>query len=176
MKIRDILSAQYQKSERARKKDLEKPPVDSAQQSKKSQGSQGTNDQSVISKTARELQAATQLIRESVSVLKSMPAVRADAVAMAKQRVASGYYNRPEVIDNVAAIISEHLHAESPVSPSDLATDVIANISPTHAEMTKSDLVAIRKQLEKGLYHDSKEIDQVADRIMRFLGEVRDSQ
>ena len=177
MRIKDILTGNFHRANRTPEKAgrTEKTggnePVDSG-----ATGSIDKSDSTVISSEASELQQAAQLITESVEALKAMPDIREDAVAQAQSRVASGFYSSPEVLDRIAGIISEHLVAESPVSSSDLATDIIANISPQNADLTRQDLAAIRDNLEKGLYQDRDVIETVADKIYQFLGQLNSSE
>jgi len=161
-------------------------PIDSRGVSKKNSAnnSDGINasqkstasDRSQISEEAKQLQQAARLIEESVEQLKAMPEVRVEAVQRARERVESGYYDDPEVLAGIANIISEHLSAESPVSASDLATDVIANISPDHSEMTRVDLEDIKGYIEQNLYQDEQVIEEVASRILRFLHSLPDTK
>lgn len=168
MRIRDILTGTYQKVDRNRSKDLENADI------QRKKGADGTSqvrkgDSTEISSEARELQQAARLIDESVQILKAMPEVRSDAVEIARERVASGYYDQPHVMEEIAGILSEHLEAESPVSPSDLATDIISNISPDNVDLTRADLQEIKGYLEQGLYQDEEVIEEVAQRIYNFL-------
>ncbi|MCF7802888.1 MAG: flagellar biosynthesis anti-sigma factor FlgM [Candidatus Marinimicrobia bacterium] len=174
MRIKDILTGSFQKT--GRTKDKDGPRAVSPDQKSQSSDPVRKTDTTEISSEARELQQAAQLIQESVEILKSMPGIREDAVAMAKTRVESGYYDKPEVLHAVAGIIENHLTAESPVSSTDLATDIIANISPENADLTREDLQMIQENLEKGFYQNREVVEQVADRIYRFLGQVRSEE
>lgn len=174
MRIKDILTGHLQKLNRSRRKN---ETADAPGEIKK--GSSGSKakptDSTNISPEAKDLAQAAKLITESVEALKAMPDVRADAVTLAKKRVASGYYDSPKVIESVASIIAEHLVAESPVSSSDLATDIIADIDPKNADLTQQDLDTIRENLEKGLYQSEDVVQDVAEKILQFLGEIRDN-
>lgn len=175
MKIRDILTNNYLKNERLKQKKIREGTSDGTK-SAKSTDATGKTDQTQISAEARELQQSATLIQNSVEILKSMPAIREDAVLLARERVNSGYYDQPEVLDAVAGIIGQHLSANSPLSASDLATDIIANISPQNSDLTKSDLMTIRKNLEAGLYQSSEVVNTVADKIYQFLNSVNSSE
>ena len=175
MRIKDILTGNFQKLNRSRKHNENQEVAGKA--NKSASGSKlKTADSTYISSEARDLAQAAQLIHESVEALKAMPDVRADAVTLAKKRVASGYYNSPKVIEDVASIIAEHLVAESPVSPSDLATDIIADINPENANLTQRDLDTIRENLEKGIYQNEDVVQVVAEKLYQFLGEIRDNE
>jgi len=171
MRIRDLLTGSYQKTDRSRKKDLNNVEFQRKHKTE-SAGKTQRADSTSISQEARQLQQAAELITESVEILKAMPDIREEAVARAKDRVATGYYDQTQVIDTVATIIDEHLQADSPVSASDLATDIISNFSPENADFTKADLDEIRMNLEKGLYQDSEVIEEVARKIYSFLNDL----
>ena len=172
MKIRDILTNNYLKNERLRQKEVQQGKTGESGAAARA-GKSGAVDQTEISVEARELQQSARLIQESVEIMKNMPAIREDAVALARERVDSGYYRQPEVLNSVADIIGQHLAANSPLSASDLATDIIANVSPEHSELTKDDLLTIRENLEKGLYESSEVVNDVANKIYNFLSAVR---
>jgi len=174
MRVRDILTSNYLKNQKLRQKEMEKDRAAEASATDKT--AQSGNDTTQISDKARELQRSAKLIQDSVEILKKMPSIREDAVLLARDRVNSGYYNQPEVLDTVANIIGEHLATNSPLSASDLATDVIANVAPDQAELTKSDLLNIRKNLEQGVYESSEVVNKVADKIYQFLNGVQSGE
>lgn len=171
MRVRDILTNNYLKNQKLRQKEVEQKKT--SENSPADAVSKSGSDTTQISDKARELQQSAQLIQDSVEILKKMPSIREDAVALARDRVESGYYQQPKVLDEVANIIGEHLSANSPLSASDLATDVIANVSPGQANLTKSDLLNIRKNLEQGVYESSEVVNKVADKIYQFLSTVK---
>ncbi len=175
MKIQDILTNNYLKNQKAKQKKLKEEAAEGTSAASKTDKIMGS-DRTQISEKARELQQSAQLIQTSVEILKQLPSIREDAVALARERMNSGFYNQPEVTDTVAKIIGEHLSANSPLSASDLATDVIANISPDQAELTKTDLLNIRKSLEKGMTQNSDIITKVADRIYQFLNSINSQE
>lgn len=126
-------------------------------------------DKTDISDRAKQLQMASKMIQESVEEIKSMPAVREEAVTAAKERVQLGYYDRTEVLDNIAGVLSKHISSEKPVNADELATDIISNISPEDAKHSKKDLESIKKNIEVGMYKDNIVIEKVAHRISAFL-------
>jgi len=134
-----------------------------------------SNDSKQISEEAKQLQQAARLIQESVHQLHQMPDAREEAVQQAKERVASGFYDNPDILDNLAGILTEHLNADGPLSASDLATDVIATIAPEQSTLTRVDLEDIKKNIEGNLYQNEVVIDKVAARILRFLHSLPDS-
>jgi anti-sigma28 factor (negative regulator of flagellin synthesis) len=126
-------------------------------------------DKTDISDRAKQLQMASKMIQESVEEIKAMPAVREEAVTAAKERVQLGYYDKKEVLDDIAGVLTNHLSSEKPVNPDEMATDVIANISPEDARYSKKDLEGIKKNIETGMYTDNIVIEKVAHRISTFL-------
>ncbi|MBD3275359.1 MAG: hypothetical protein GF372_08620 [Candidatus Marinimicrobia bacterium] len=126
-------------------------------------------DKTDISDRAKQLQMASKMIQESVEEIKAMPAVREEAVTAAKERVQLGYYDKKEVLDDIAGVLSKHISSEKPVNADDLATDIIANISPEDALHSKKDLEGIKKNIEAGMYTDNIVIEKVAHRISAFL-------
>jgi len=163
MKIRDLFPGSPLDRRR-----IENNKVDQADKPVSSQKAP-SGDTTHISEEAKQLQQAARLIQESVHQLKQMPDTREEAVQRAKERVAEGFYDNPEVLENLADILTEHLNADGPLSASDLATDVIANIAPEHSNFTRVDLEDIKHNIESNLYQNEVVIDKVAARILRFL-------
>ncbi|HKJ68282.1 MAG TPA: flagellar biosynthesis anti-sigma factor FlgM [bacterium] len=166
MKIRDL----YPGSPLDRKR-IDQNNIDNSNKAKKSEQARkaSSGDRTQISDEAKQLQQAAKLIEESVEELKRMPDVRTEAVNRARERVQSGYYDDPEILNSIAGVITEHMNADGPISTSDLATDIIAQISPEHSKLTRVDLEDIQGKIEQNLYQNEVVIEKVTQRILQFL-------
>lgn len=165
MKIRDL----YPGSPLDRKRIDQNKNIDNSSSKANKSEKTSSGDRTQISDEAKQLQQAAELIEESVEQLKAMPEVRAEAVQRARDRVESGFYDHPDVLDSIVEILTEHINADGPISASDVATDIIAQISPETSNMTRVDLEEIKSNIEQNLYQDEVVIDKVAQRILRFL-------
>ncbi len=174
MKIRDL----YPGSPLDRKRIDQNNNIDNSSQARKSEQAKkaSSGDRTQISEEAKQLQQAAKLIEESVEQLKALPEVRADAVQRARDRVESGFYDNPEVLDSIVEILTEHINADGPISASDVATDIIAHISPETSNMTRVDLEDVKRNIEQNLYQDEVVIDKVAQRILRFLQSLPENE
>lgn len=137
----------------------------------KSKNANGLNpiDSTDISDRAKQLQMASKMIQESVEEIKSMPAIREEAITAAKERVKLGYYDKEEVLDDIGGVLTKHISSDKPIDADELAGEIISNISPEESQYTRKDLDSIKKNIESGLYNDSVVIEKVAQRITSFL-------
>lgn len=91
-----------------------------------------------------EVRIETQIIEGAKLVYEALPDVREDRVAQAKQRLTDGYYDRPEVIDQIAARLSADPEAV-PAAPLSLERQA-----------------EIKRRLTEGFYDSPQVVDTIA--------------
>ncbi|MFC1726221.1 flagellar biosynthesis anti-sigma factor FlgM [candidate division KSB1 bacterium] len=78
---------------------------------KKKTSSEGTTvaDQVQISPKARSLQSSQAVRKAALSALKTTPDVRDDKLKEVRQKIESGFYNQPQVMNDVANRIIDNI-------------------------------------------------------------------
>ena len=94
----------------------------------------------------------SHLLEGAKLVFEAIPDVRADKVAQAKQRLAEGYYDRPAVIDQIAA----RLAADPEAQPS--------------AQISLAEQAEIRRRLAEGFYDSPEAIEKIATGLVEEAG------
>ncbi len=92
----------------------------------------------------QEAKVEGQLLEGAKLVFEALPNIRADRVAQAKRRLDEGYYDRPEVIDQIAT----HLAADPEAQPS--------------APLSLAQQDSIKRRLAEGYYDTPEVIDKIA--------------
>jgi len=93
---------------------------------------------------SRDLQQESRVLDGARLVYDALPDVRADKVALAKQRLAAGYYDQPSVQDQIVA---------------KLATDSEARPTPP---LSLEAAATIKQRLADGFYDKPDVVDRIA--------------
>jgi anti-sigma28 factor (negative regulator of flagellin synthesis) len=102
-------------------------------------------DQAEFHQTAK---VESHLLEGAKLVYEAIPDVRTDRVAQAKQRLAEGFYNKPEVIDQIAT----RLAADPEARPS--------------APLSLAQQGEIKRRLSEGFYDTPEAIDKIANGLV----------
>ena len=85
-------------------------PVKKTTPKKKSSSEGSTVTDSVqISPKARSLQSSQAVRKAALSALKTTPDIRDDKLKEVRQKIESGFYNQPQVINNIADRILDNI-------------------------------------------------------------------
>jgi len=84
-------------------------PIKRVSSKKKISNEQKVSDKVEISSKGKNLQNLEAIKRKAQAVLKNTPEVREEKINEVKKRVQSGYYNSPQVINNIADRLIDHL-------------------------------------------------------------------
>jgi len=93
----------------------------------------------------------SNLLEGAKLVFEAIPDVRADRVALAKQRLADGFYDKPEIADRIA----DRMVADPEAQPS--------------ASLSLSQQGEIRRKLAEGFYDSPEAIEKIAGGLIEDL-------
>ena len=86
-------------------------PIKKTTSKKRTESDSGTGaaDKVQISQKARSLQNTQAIRKAALSALKTTPDLRDDKLKEVRQKIESGFYNQPQVINNIADRIIDNI-------------------------------------------------------------------
>ncbi len=121
-----------------------------------------STDRTSFAQDAIELQHEVTVAK---AALENVPDVRADRMAAVQERLANGFYDRPEVLDEVA----NRMAGDPAIYPTD---DDLDETKPQQAASRG----AIEKRLATGYYDQTKVKNEIAERLAQDVSNRVDTK